>query len=173
VHHRQIDCAFDVEAEAPPGQMLAQHRLAAGLSPQVAEHQVGADALTSQFRQFTAVEAGQHDSAAGVPGGGGDQAVEQAGVFDLVAPAERSDDALDMASALADVLDEVEVLVAADLLDTDEHGRCLGSQQATTANLRESSALALTYPLISNRLEKSAERSALRYDLSEAGHERE
>ena len=33
--------------------------------------------------------------------------------------------------------------------------------------------LNLTYPLISNYLEKSAERSALRYDLSESGHERE
>jgi hypothetical protein len=64
----------------------------------VPEHQVGAVA------------------AAGVPRGGGDEAVEQAGVFDLVAAAERFDDALDMASALSDVLDEVEVLVAADLL---------------------------------------------------------
>jgi hypothetical protein len=29
-----------------------------------------------------------------------------------------------MAAALADVLDEVEVFVAADLLDTNEHGCC-------------------------------------------------
>ena len=55
-------------------------------------------------------------------GGGGDEAVEQIGILDLVAPAKRLDDALDVATALADVLDEVEVLVAADLLDTDEHG---------------------------------------------------
>ena len=54
----------------------------------------------------------------------GDEAVEQAGVFDFVAPAKRFDDALDMASTLTDVLDEVEILVAADLLDTDEHGWC-------------------------------------------------
>ena len=59
-----------------------------------------------------------------MPGGGSDEAVEQARVFDLVAPAECFDDALDVASALADVLDEVEVFVAADLLDTDEHGWC-------------------------------------------------
>jgi hypothetical protein len=40
-------------------------------------------------------------------GGGGDQAIEQAGGLNLVAPAERLDDALDVATALADVLDEV------------------------------------------------------------------
>ncbi len=57
-------------------------------------------------------------------GGGGDQAVEQAGVRDLVAAAQRLDDALDVTAALADVLDEVEVLVAADLLDTNERGWC-------------------------------------------------
>src|SRR5690349_12156356 len=41
VHHRQVDRAFDVEAEASPGQMPAQHHLAAGLPPEMAEHQVG------------------------------------------------------------------------------------------------------------------------------------
>ena len=59
-------------------------------------------------------------------GGGDDQAVEQAGGLNLVAPAERFDDALDVAAALAAVLDEVETFVATDLLDTDEHGCCLG-----------------------------------------------
>src|SRR5271167_2557030 len=49
---------------------------------------------------------------------------------------------LDVASALADVLDEVEVFVAADLLDTDEHGWCPGSPVDTMANPRESSAAA-------------------------------
>jgi hypothetical protein len=62
--------------------------------------------------------------AAGMAGGGGDEAVEQAGGFDLVAPAERLDDALDVAAALANVLDEVEIFVATDLLDTNEHGCC-------------------------------------------------
>jgi len=96
----------------------------------------------ADLRQFAAVEAGQHDGTAGMAGGGGDEAVEQAGVFDLVAAAERFDDALNMATALADVLDEVEVLVAADLLDTDEHGWCPGSPMDTMANPRESSPLA-------------------------------
>jgi hypothetical protein len=31
-----------------------------------------------------------------------------------------------MATVLADVLDEVEILVTTDLLDTDEHGGCPG-----------------------------------------------
>jgi hypothetical protein len=71
-------------------------------------------------------------------GGGGDQA----GVFDLIAPAERLDDALDMAAALTDVLDEVEVFVSADLLDTDERGWCPGLREGTMANPGESSATA-------------------------------
>ena len=41
--------------------------------------------------------------------GGGDQAVEQVGVLDLIAPAECLDHALDMAAALAGVLHQVEV----------------------------------------------------------------
>ena len=55
-------------------------------------------------------------------GGRGDQAVEQVGVLDLIASAERLDDALDVATALARVLDEVEVFVGSDLLVADEHG---------------------------------------------------
>jgi hypothetical protein len=124
VNDRQVDRAFYVEAEASATQMPSQHRLAAGFLPEMTEHQIGADAVAADLRQFAAVEAGQHDGAAGMPSGGGDEAVEQAGGFDLVAPAERLDDALDVASALADVLDEVEVFVTADLLDTNEHGCC-------------------------------------------------
>jgi hypothetical protein len=52
----------------------------------------------------------------------GDQAVEQVRVLDHIAAAERLDDALDVASALARVLHEVEVFVGSDLLDADEHG---------------------------------------------------
>jgi hypothetical protein len=39
-----------------------------------------------------------------------------------------------MATALADIFDEVEILVAADLLDTDEHGWCPGLQSDTMPN---------------------------------------
>src|ERR1700674_699148 len=124
MHHGQVDRAFDVEAEAPGTQMPAQYRLAAGLSPEVTEHQIGADTAAVDLRQLAAIEVGQHDGAAGMAGGGGDQAVEQAGVFDLVAPAKRLDDALDVAATLADVFDQVEIFVAADLLDTNEHCCC-------------------------------------------------
>jgi hypothetical protein len=142
VQHRQVDRAFDVEAEAPSGHMPVQHHPASGLPPEMAEHEVGADAAAADLREFAAVEAGQHDGAAGMAGGGSDEAIEQAGVFDLVAAAECFDDALDVTSALADVLDEVEVFVAADLLDTDEHGWCPGSPMDTMANPRESSVAA-------------------------------
>jgi hypothetical protein len=63
MNHRQVDRAFHVEAEAPPnsrarspGQMPARNRLAAGLPPEVAEHQVGADTAATDLRQFAAVE---------------------------------------------------------------------------------------------------------------------
>jgi len=74
-----------------------------------------------------------------VTGGGGDQAVEQVGVLDLVTPAERFDDALHMPPALADILHQVEVLVWADLLDADEHVCWPDRGQDTTANRRTSS----------------------------------
>jgi hypothetical protein len=59
-----------------------------------------------------------------VPGGGGDEAVEQARGLDLVAPTEGLDNALNMSPSLADILDEVEVLITANLLDTHEHRCC-------------------------------------------------
>jgi hypothetical protein len=65
----------------------------------MAEYQIRANAAAAHFRQSATIEAGQHDRAARMPGSGGNQAVEQFGVFDLVAPAQRLDDALDMAAA--------------------------------------------------------------------------
>jgi hypothetical protein len=62
----------------------------------------------------------------------GDQPIDQAGGLDVIAPAERLDDALHVAAALAGVLDEVEVLVGPDLLDADEHGAASCSSQSTT-----------------------------------------
>jgi hypothetical protein len=134
VHHSQADGTFNIEAEAPPGQMPAQHCLATGVSPKMAAYQIGANAAAAHFRQFATIEAGQHDGAAGVADGGGNQAVKQFGVLDLVAPAKRFDDALDMAATLADVLDEVEIFVAADLLDADEQGWYPGWHGDTIAN---------------------------------------
>lgn len=51
-----------------------------------------------------------------------DQAVEQVGVFDIVASTERTDEALNVVTTVADVFDKLKILVLADLLDTDEHG---------------------------------------------------
>jgi hypothetical protein len=142
MQHGQVDGALDIEAEAAFAQQAAQDVTTAGLLPQLPEHQVGADAEPPKLRQLTAVEAGQHDRAAGVARGRGDQAVEQIGVLDRIAAAERLDDALDVAAALAGVLDEVEVLVWPDLLDADEHGAQPDCVQATTATRSESSLAA-------------------------------
>ena len=62
----------------------------------------------------------------------GNQPVDQAGGLDLLAPPERLDDALHVATALARVLDAVEVLVGPNLLDADEHGAAPCSSQGTT-----------------------------------------
>src|ERR1700749_860410 len=72
-------------------------------------------------------------------GGRGDQAIKQVGVLDRVAAAERLDDTLDVAAALAGVLYEVEVFVCPDLLDADEHGVEPDRGQVTTANRQRSS----------------------------------
>ena len=70
--------------------------------------------------------------------GRGDQAIEQIGIFDLIAAAECLDDALDVAAILASVLDEVEIFVGSDLLDADEHGPLPDCSQATTSNRQAS-----------------------------------
>ena len=132
VQHGEIDRPLDIEAEAPPGQQAAQHVAASGFGPQAAKHQVGSDADAAQFGQFATVEAGEDDGAAGVFGGRGDQPVEHAGGLDLVAAAKRFDHTLNMASALADVLYEVEMFVGPDLLDADEHGQAPCWRQSTT-----------------------------------------
>ncbi len=77
-----------------------------------------------------------------MPSSGVDQAVEHARVLDLVASAKRLDDALNMAAALADVLDEVEIFVVADLLDANEHGWCPSLQSDTMPNPMRSSSKA-------------------------------
>ena len=64
----------------------------------------------------------------------GDQPVDQTRGLDLVAPAERLDDALHVAATLAGVLDEVEILLGSDLLDADEHGAAPCRYQDTTQN---------------------------------------
>ena len=69
----------------------------------------------------------------------GDQPVEQPRGLDLVAPAERLDDALHVATALAGVLDKIEVFVGSDLLDADEHGAapCLRKQHHDSLRLHK------------------------------------
>jgi len=75
----------------------------------------------------------------------GDQPVDQTRGLDLVAPAERLDDALHVAATLAGVLDEVEILVGSDLLDADEHGAAPCSWQSTTILCVTTSKIATLY----------------------------
>lgn len=139
VQHGEINGALDIAAEAAAGEKAGEHGAAAGLRPEAAEHQIGSDTRTAQFRQFAAVKARQHDRAARMPRRRGDQLVEQAGGFDLIAPAERLDHALDVSAPLPSVLDEVEIFVSPDLLDADEHGPATCSAQSTTRILTRSS----------------------------------
>jgi hypothetical protein len=132
VQHREVDRPLDIKAEAPICEQAVEHVTASHLGPQAAEHQVGPDADAAHFRQLAAIEARQHDRAARMARRRGDQPVDQAGGFDLLAPAERFDDALNVATGLARVLDEVKVLVGSDLLDADKHGAAPCSRQSTT-----------------------------------------
>src|SRR3954470_11125351 len=143
VQHGQVDGPLDIEAELALAQQTVQDVATAGLLPQPPEHQLGADADAAQLGQFAAVETGKHNRAAGVARGGGNQAVEEVGVLDLIAPAKRLDDALDVAATLASVLDEIEVFVGSDLLDADEHGVEPDYRQATTSNRSASSYIAI------------------------------
>src|SRR5215471_12759921 len=85
-----------------------------------------------QLRQLAAIKARQHDRAARMARRRGDQPVDQTRGLDLVAPAERLDDALHVVATLASVLDEVEIFVGSDLLDADEHDAAPCSSQSTT-----------------------------------------
>src|ERR1700741_2003183 len=107
MQHGQVDGPLDVEAEMPFTEQTAQHIATSGLLPQPTEHEIGPDADPPQFWQFATIEAGQHDGAARMASCRGDQAVKQIGVLDHIATAERLDNAPDVASALASVLDEV------------------------------------------------------------------
>src|ERR1700730_9276780 len=57
-----------------------------------------------QLRQLAAIKARQHDRAARMARRRGDQPVDQTRGLDLVAPAERLDDALHVAATLAEIL---------------------------------------------------------------------
>jgi hypothetical protein len=122
MQHRGVDSALEVKGEAVVRGHTPEHRAAAGLFPEPAEDQVQANALPPQRRELTLVEGGEDQGAAGVPGGRDGQLIEQALGLDLLAAAERLNDALHLPAALADILDEVDVVVAVDALDTDEHG---------------------------------------------------
>src|SRR5512134_3655590 len=122
VQHREIDRPLDIEAEPPRHQQGSEDILAADLTPQPAKHQVGADAEPPQLRKRAAVEGRQHDRAARMTGGGSDQGVKKPRCLDLIAPAQRLDHPLHMAAALASILDEIQIFVATDLLDANEHG---------------------------------------------------
>src|SRR6476659_5190877 len=98
-----------------------------------------------QLRQLAAIKARQHDRAARMARRRGDQPVDQTRGLDLVAPAERLDDALHVAATLAGVLDEVEILVGSALLDADEHGAAPCSWQSTTILCVTTSKIATIY----------------------------
>src|SRR6201987_3843779 len=111
-----------------------------------------------QLRQLAAIKARQHDRAARMARRRGDQPVDQTRGLDLLAPAERLDDALHVAAALAGVLDEVEILVGSDLLDADEHDPAPCSRQSTTILYATTSKITTLY---CNRLGYLAPQSAV------------
>ena len=142
MQHGEIDRALDIAAKTSIGKQAGEDVTATRLGPQPAEHQVRPDAGAAQLRQLAAIIARQHDRAPGMPRRRGDQPVEETRCLDLVAPAERLDDPLNVAAALARVLHEVEVLVRSNLLDADEHGAAPCSRKSTTIRHGPSSKIA-------------------------------
>jgi len=127
VQHCEIDRALDIKRKVPVGEHALQHVAASRFRPQPAKHQIRSNVETMQFGQFAAIKARQYDRTARMARRRGDQSIEQTRGFDLVAPPQRLDDALHMATALARVLDEVEVFVGSNLLDADKHGAAPGT----------------------------------------------
>src|SRR4249920_1321432 len=131
MQYREIDRSLDVEAEPSTDEQGTDHLGAYGLPPQPTEHKIRADADPPQLGKLAAIEARQHDRAPRMPRRRGHQRIQHPGRLDLVPTSQRFDHALHVPSALAGVLDEIEILVGADLLDPDEHrGHPGGSTKA-------------------------------------------
>src|SRR5512134_3751922 len=121
MQYSEIDCSLDVEAEPSTDEQATDHLGAAGLAPQPTEHKIRADADPPQLGKLAAIEARQHDRAPRMPRRRCHQRIQHPGRLDLVPTSQRFDHTLHVPSALAGVLDEIEILVGADLLDPDEH----------------------------------------------------
>ena len=66
MQHRGIHRTLEVEGEAALRGHAPQHRAAAGLLPEPAKDEIGADALPPQRRELALVEGGEDEGAAGV-----------------------------------------------------------------------------------------------------------
>src|SRR6516225_1684072 len=106
-----------------------------------------------QLRQLAAIKTRQHDRTARIACRRSDQPIDQARGLDLVAPAERLDNALHMATALAGVLDQVEVFVGSNLLDADKHSAAPCSSQQHHDSLRhcKQNPMASALPAVATR----------------------
>ena len=58
----------------------------------------------------------------GEAGAGGEQPIQLAGLLQLIEPAKRGEHALANPVALAEVLDDLQILAGAGLFDAEEHG---------------------------------------------------
>src|SRR6266446_3134916 len=104
-------------------------------SPISSPSQAMPKAAAAQWRQFAAVKVRQHDRAPRMPCRRRNQRVQRSCGRDFVASAQHFDHPLNMTAALARVLDEVEILVATDLLDADEHWASPGFPQKTPQHI--------------------------------------
>jgi len=112
VQHGGEDGALDLAGKIALGQQRRDHTLAAGLAPQAAEHQAGADAPRAHRRQLAGPGAGDHRRVLGKLAAGGHQLVELAAGLGGIQPSQGRQHALATAPAVADVLDRLQVGVA-------------------------------------------------------------
>ena len=121
MQHGQIDRSLHIKAEAAFGQQRPDHLVTAGVSPQVTKHEIRPDTGSPQLSELPAVVARQHDRASRMACCRGGQRIEHPGALDLITTAQGFNRPLHVPSAFTDVLDEIDVLVASNLLDADEH----------------------------------------------------
>ncbi|MDE0522103.1 MAG: hypothetical protein OXH79_09140 [Boseongicola sp.] len=121
VEHGHERRPLDVEPVPAADEQRPDRVPAPGLPPQPLEDQGRADGGDPGVR-LRAGALGKDHQALGEAGAGTQEPVDGAAGGEPVEPAERGDDRLPDPFALAAVLDDLEALVRAGPLDTDEHG---------------------------------------------------
>ena len=123
VQHGHEHRTFDIEVMVTGGEQIAHDRLAAGLTPQAFENECRADRDDGGGGRIVCIGGVfcEDHEALGEASRGAQELVDGAGGGECVEPAQRCNDGLLDALALAATLGDLKILIGADFLDADEH----------------------------------------------------